>query len=195
MDNENMNTNVNQETGGDENKQTEKTYTQAEVDALIQSESDKRVSQALKTQKEKFDKKQSEAEKLRNMDETQKLAYQVEQLQAELAERDKQAAIADNQRQATSIFAERGLPVQFVDYVVSDDAESMLDAINKFDTQWKAALADAVSQRISGSAGTPKAGSNKQTGLTREAFNKMYLSEQAEIAKTNPILYKELTLR
>lgn len=190
---------INNENGtpgaGTEPETEPKTYTEEEVQAMIQRESDKRVSQALKTQKEKFDKKQSEAEKLRDMDETQKLAYQVEQLQKELAERDKQAAIADNQRQATSIFAERGLPVQFVDYVVGDDAETMLEAINQFETQWKAALADAVSKKIGSSAGTPKGASTKQTGLTREAFNKMSLSEQAELAKTNPVLYKEMTLR
>lgn len=194
MDNENTNTNVNQNEGGSQ-EQTSKTYTQEEVDALIQSESDKRVSQALKTQKEKFDKKQSEAEKLAKMDETQRLTYQVEQLQAELAERDKQAAIADNLKQATQIFAERQLPVQFVDYVVSDDAESMLEAINKFDTQWKAAISDKVSQMIGQAGGTPKGGNGKQVGLTRAEFNKMSLAEQAHIAETNPTLYKEMTLR
>ena len=189
------NTNVNETGATQEQEATEKTYTQAEVDAMIQSESDKRVSQALKTQQEKFNKKQSEAEKLQKMDETQKLAYQVEQLQAELAERDRQAAVADNQKQATNIFAERGLPIQFVEYVVGENAETMLEKINTFDTQWKAALADAVSAKIGSSASTPKGSSQKQATITVDSFKKMSLAEQAEIARTNPTLYKQMTIR
>lgn len=192
MENENVNNAQGQQ---NESGTEQKTYTQEEVNAMIQSESDKRVAQALKTQQAKFEKKQSEAEKLQQMDETQRLNYKIEQLEAELAQRDKDAAIADNLRQATQIFAERNLPIQFVNYVVGEDAEEMLKSINTFDTQWKAALADAVSAKIGSSGSTPKNGSGKQVGITRERFNKMSLAEQSEIARTNPTLYKELTLR
>jgi hypothetical protein len=57
-DNKNTSVNENQnENGGTE--ETAKTYTQEEVLALIQSEADKRVSQALKTQQKKYEKQLS----------------------------------------------------------------------------------------------------------------------------------------
>jgi flagellar motor switch protein FliM len=67
----------------DENMQNvEKTYSQAEVDALLQQESDRRVSSALKKQEEKlhkeFETKQREAEKLRSMNENEKFVYELE---------------------------------------------------------------------------------------------------------------------
>ena len=57
---EDMNNNNNNENGAENNQQQEntpKTYT--EVLALIQSEADKRVNQALKTQQKKYEKQLS----------------------------------------------------------------------------------------------------------------------------------------
>lgn len=51
--------NNNNENGAENNQQQEntpKTYTEEEVLALIQSEADKRVNQALKTQQKKYEK-------------------------------------------------------------------------------------------------------------------------------------------
>ena len=55
---ENTNTNNVIETNENENQEI-KTYTQEEVLALLQSETDKRVSQALKTQQKKYEKQLS----------------------------------------------------------------------------------------------------------------------------------------
>lgn len=66
-----------------ENKNTEqevKTYTQEEVNKLLQSEADRRVSEALKKQQKKFD----EAQKLANMSSEEKLNYEYNQKLQEL---------------------------------------------------------------------------------------------------------------
>lgn len=58
----NNNNNNNNENGAENNQQQEntpKTYTEEEVLALIQSEADKRVNQALKTQQKKYEKQLS----------------------------------------------------------------------------------------------------------------------------------------
>lgn len=169
------------------------TYTQEEVQQMIQSEADRRVSQALKTQQAKFERQQSEAEKLRGMDEAQRRDYEFELKVKALEEKERQFAITQNKLEASKVLAERGLPVNFVDYLVAEDADTMLANINSFETMFKGAVADAVSAKLS--TGTPKSGNFKQTGLTREEFLKMNITQKSELYNTNPALYKELAGR
>lgn len=60
----------------DEGADTPKTYTEEEVRALLQQEGDRRVSQALNKQRKEMEKKQAEADKLREMDEAQRKEYE-----------------------------------------------------------------------------------------------------------------------
>ena len=125
------------------------------------------------------------------MDEAQRKEYEYSQKVAELEEREREFNLAQNKLEASKILANRGLPIEFVDYIVADDADTMLDNINTFDKAFKAAVTDAVSKKIA--SPTPKNGSIQQKGLSREEFKKLSLSQQAELYRTNPTLYKELT--
>ena len=169
---------------------TPKTYTEQEVQELLQREADRRVSSALKKQQRQFENKIAEAEKLRGMDEAQRKEYEFNQKVAELEKKEREFNLAQNKLEASKVLANRGLPIEFVEYIVADDADTMLENINVFEKAFKAAVADAVSKKLASPA--PKTGSVKQTGLTREDFKKMNLAQQAELYKTNPALYKEL---
>ena len=57
----------------------EKTSNEAEVQALLQQEADRRVSSALKKQQKQFESKMEEAEKLRTMDDNQRKEYEYQQ--------------------------------------------------------------------------------------------------------------------
>ncbi len=174
-----------------EGAQTPKTYTEEEVRALLQQEGDRRVSQALNKQRKEMEKKQAEAEKLREMDENQRREYEYNKKVAELEQKERDFAIAQNKLEASKVLANRGLPVQFVDYIVADDADTMMTNIDNFEKAFKSAVADAVAARIA--QPTPKSGSATQTGLTKEQFRKLTLAQQAEIYTTNPTLYRDLT--
>lgn len=76
---------------------------------------------------------------------------------------------------------------------MAEDAETMMTNINDFEKAWKAALADAVNARLAAPA--PKGSSVSQTGMTKEQFAKLTVSQQAELYKTNPELYKQMTAR
>ena len=178
-------------TGAEENQV--KTYTQEEVDKLLQQETDRRVTSALKKQQQKFENERAEAEKLRDMDEAQKKEYEFQKRVAELEAKEKEFALTQNKLSASKVLADRGLPVQFVDYIVAEDAETMMTNINDFEKAWKAALADAVNARLATPA--PKGSSVSQTGMTKEQFAKLTVSQQAELYKTNPELYKQMTAR
>lgn len=170
-----------------------KTYTQEEVDKMLQAESDKRVTAALKKQADKFAKEKAEAEKLRDMDDTQKKEYEFNKRVEELEAKEKEFIITQNKLEASKIMAEHGLPISFVDYIVAEDAETMMANITAFETEWKAAVADAVSKRLAQPA--PKGSNVSQAGMTKEQFNKLTLAQQSEIYRTNPELYKQMTVR
>jgi hypothetical protein len=170
---------------------TAKTYTEEEVQALLQKETDRRVSSALKKQQKEFENRMAEAEKLKSMDESQRKEYEYEQKLHELETREKEFAIAQNKLEATKVLANRELPIEFVDYIIAEDAETMLENINSFEKAFKAAVADAVAKKIASPA--PKSGQVKQTGMTREDFKKLSISQQSELYRTNPELYKQLS--
>lgn len=178
-------------TGQTETIETNKTYTESEVAEMLQRETDRRVTAALKKQQAQFKTELAEAEKLRGMDEAQRKDYEYNQKVAELEQREREFNLAQNKLEASKVLANRGLPIEFVDYIVADDADTMLENINVFDKAFKAAVADAVSKKIA--APTPKNGSVQQKGLSRDEFKKLSLSQQAELYRTNPTLYKELT--
>lgn len=169
----------------------EKTYTESEVQAMLQREADRRVSSALNKQKKEFEKQVAESEKLRTMDENQRKEYEYSQKLQELEQRERDFTIAQNKLEATKVMANRKLPIEFVDYIVAEDADTMMNNITVFETAFKAAVADAVAEKME--ARTPRGSTSKQTGLTKEEFKKMSIAQQSEIYRTNPELYKQLT--
>jgi F0F1-type ATP synthase alpha subunit len=177
------------ETGGEST--IEKTYTESEVQALLQREGDRRVSSALKKQQKEFERKTAEADKLRDMDESQRKEYEYTQRLQELENKEREFAIAQNKLEATKVMANRELPIEFVDYIVAEDAETMMENITTFERLFKGAVADAVAKKIASPA--PKTGSAKQTGMTKEEFKKLSVAQQTEIFRSNPELYKQMT--
>ena len=191
----NSTTTTETETTGAESTETAKSYTQEEVDALLQQETDRRVTAALKKQAKKFEAEQSEAAKLATMNEEQKKEFEFNKKVAELEEKERQFNIMQNKLSATKVMQDKGLPIAFVDYIVAEDAETMMTNITEFEKAWKAAIADAVSARLGADSTTPKTKTVSQTGLSSEEFKKMSVAQQAEIYRTNPELYKALTAR
>lgn len=170
--------------------EAQKTYTEAEVQALLQSEADRRVSSALKKQKKEFESKMAEAEKLKAMDENQRRDYDYEQRMKALEAKEREFSLAQNKLEATKIMASRDLPVSFVDYIVADDAETMMNNITDFERAFKTAVGDAVVKKIGSQA--PKTGTIKQSGLTKEQFRKLSTIERATLKQDNPELYNSL---
>lgn len=186
---ENLNDNV-VETGENQEQET-KTYTQDEVLALLQSETDKRVSQALKTQQKKYEKQLS----LSKLDGDERAKAEKDNRIAELEEQLAAFQIERNKSELKSVLASRGLSAEFADIVViGDDIEEAQANIDKLDKLFKAAVKSEVEKRIAASGGTPKGnGSAAITGeITKEAFKAMPLSQQMDVYKTNPELYKKL---
>ena len=183
MENEN-NTSV--ETGTTESQEQEvKTYTQEEVLALIQSESDKRVTQALKTERKKYEKELS----LSKLDGAERDKAEKDNRIAELEEQLAKYEIERNRSELKSVLSSRGLSAEFADIItITDDIEASQTNIDTLDRLFKAAVKAEVEKRLAGT--TPKGnGANAGTEITKESVKKMSVAQLAQLKKTNPELY------
>lgn len=177
---ENTNTNDTQKT----------TFTIEEVQKMIQSETDKRVTQALKTAELKNNKKIKEAEKLATMSATEKYEYELQQREQAIADKERELTLAENKAAAASILADKGISATLVDLVVTDDADTMHENIDKLDKAFKASVKAEVEKRLA--SNSPKSSISNDT-ITKESFSKMSLKDAQNLYKTNPELYKKLS--
>lgn len=168
-----------------------KTYTQEEVDALLQQEGDRRVSAALKKAEKRNQEKVREAEKLAKMNEAEKYEYQLQQRELAIQEKEKQIALAENKAEASKILAEKGLSVSLVDFIIAEDAETMNNNIQLLEKAFKMSVRAEVERRLS--SNTPKKNLMPEDSLTVADFNKMSAAKQQELYNTDPALYRKLT--
>lgn len=189
MENNIENTSV--ETVEEVSTETPRMYTAEEVAQLVQSETDKRVTSALKKQATKYEKQIS----LSKLDDDARAMAEKDDKIAELQELLAQRDIERNKSELKSVLSSRGLSAEFADIVIiNDDIEASQANIDKLDRLFKAAVKAEVEKRIAGTA--PRGnGNNAPEELTPEAFSKLPLTEQNKLYKTNPELYKRLTNR
>lgn len=130
MENTNTNENVNGAVQADQVQQEAlKTYTQEEFDKALQSQVDKRVTQAMQTAQKKADARVKEAKKLAAMNEQQRYEYELDSREKAIAEKEKALALAENKATAASVLADRGISAKLVDFVVAEDADTMMERI------------------------------------------------------------------
>ena len=193
MDNIETNKTETIETPVVEGQEEVKTYSEEEVARMLQVEADRRVTQALAKQQAKFKEQMAEAEKLRTMNEEQKAQYQLEQRIKEIEAKEKEFALKENRYEAQRIMAEKNIPLAFADFIVAEDAETMMANISLFEKEFRAAVRAEVDKRIASPA--PKANIGVDTVITKEQFMKMTIAQQTELYKQDPELYKRLTQR
>ena len=165
-----------------------KTYTQDEVLKLLQSECDRRVSQALKTQQKKYEKQLS----LSKLDGDEREKAEKDNRIAELEEMVKEMNAERNKSELKSVLSSRGLSAEFADIInISDDIEASQVNIDKLDKLFKAAVKDEVEKRLAGN--NPKGNGSSPAEITKETFKKMSLNELTKLMETNLELYNKLS--
>ncbi len=174
-------------TEGVETQQETKTYSYEEVMELLQRETDKRVTQALKTAEKKH-KKEMGLAKLD--DEAREKAEQAERI-AELEQLVNEMNVERNRSELKSVLSSRGLSAEFADILlITDDIESSQESIDKLDKLFKAAVKAEVEKRLVGNV--PKGNGGTAPEITKENKNKMSIAELQRLKKTNPELYNNL---
>ena len=180
----------------DTEAQEEKTYTQAEVDALLQQEADRRVTGATKKKEKEIAalKKQLENQRtLSQVDEEHRAEaaknMELEELREKLANYEAEKNRAENMQ----VFIKRGLPAELAEYIKLDmepeDAVQVIDGVQKV---WKASLEQARKEVLANTSNIPQLAEAVSGKLTREQFNKMSLAEQQALYNSEPELVRSL---
>lgn len=172
----------------EQSSQSEKTFTQSEVNAIVQ----KRLDRALKDKDSEIESAKSEATKLAKMNKDQKKDYELQQAQQQAEDARAQLARYQLRDAARKQLVDGGYtPTDAdIDLIVTDKAES---------TQANAqALLDMV-ERIKSSVRndllkgtTPKAGGPQVKTPSESQFDKMSYSDRLQLKNDNPELYEQL---
>ena len=187
MNENNINTeNAELENEGQQENET-KTYTEDEVRELLQRETDRRVSSALKKQEKDYQKKMS----LAQLDERERANAEKDMRIAELQEKLADFEVEKNKSELKSVLAARGLSAQFADIVqITDDLEESQQRIDTLDKLFREAVAAEVKKRLATSS--PVVGTGDNT-ITKDKFHSMDLSQRMKLYTTNPELYNKLS--
>ena len=180
---------IEQASGQEEEKTTEKTFTQSQLDEIIQKEKAKAKRSAEKEYQAKMD----EAEKLRKMNEVQKAEYEQEKQRAYIAELEAKINRSGLEREASKMLSEGGIVVddKILSIVVKDTAESTQEAVEGFVTLVNELADKKVSEKLKGK--TPKKMEDTSAGeITKEQFSKMGYQSRNELLQNNPELYHKL---
>lgn len=170
-----------------EQESENKTYTQEEVLALLQSEADKRVTAALKKQQAKYEKQLS----LSKLDGDEREKAEKDNKIAELQEQLAQFQIERNKSELKSVLSSRGLSAEFADIIaISDDIEASQANIDKLDKLFKAAVRAEVEKRLAGNA--PKGNGSAPAEITKESVKKMSMAELDKLSRENPEVFAKL---
>lgn len=156
--------------GGAQNQtegQQPATLTMEDVMRIVQSESDKRVTQAVNKVRREYEKQMS----LSGLDEQARKDKEKDERIEELTNSLRQSQLERNHLELVRTLAGRGIPVEFADLIdVGENLEEAQKRIDALDNAFKKAVEDAVNKRIAGK--TPAKGS-VMNNLTREDIMKI----------------------
>ncbi len=167
----------------------EKTFTQSQLDKIIQKEKAKAKRFAEKEYQAKLD----EAEKLRQMNEAQKAEYEQEKQRAYIAELEAKINRSGLEREASKMLSEGGIAVddKILGLVVKDTAESTQEVVESFVALVNDLADKKVGEKLKGK--TPKKMEDTSAGeITKEQFNRMGYQSRNELLQNNPELYHKL---
>lgn len=180
--------------------QSEKTFSQAEVDEMVKSrlarEKDKMKS-SLRAEIEenvrnKIKNEQSEANKLKKMNEDQRRKYDMDKKDQEIAELKAKLNRSDMEHVATDLLSKKGISAdsEILNFVVAEDAETTQANIDRFvDLINKKAQAN---RREDFDVPEPKNGFHGEKAADVKEFNKMGYHERLELKQKQPTLYQQL---
>ena len=185
----------------DEEVEETKTYTEEELQKLLQSETDRKVSKALETAKSKWEQEyeqkleaeKSEAEKLASMSAEERAKAEFEREKEEWLKEKSKFEKEKMKLEATKLLNSEGLPITFVDYVVGDTAEDVQENIKVFKEEWTKSLDEAVTERLKGRTPSGSALQSKDIAkMTKAEFGKLPYKERERMLKVDPDIVSKL---
>lgn len=145
-----------------------KTYTQSELDALM----DKHAAKALETAKQKWEEEKqdavNQAEKLAKLSAADRKEAEDKAKQEAMDKREQELNQREMRYEAQHQLEENELPTDFVDMVMSDDAENVSKNIAVLKGAFDKAIEAGVTEKLKGK--TPKAGTAAEGSSLKDAL-------------------------
>lgn len=147
----------NQDSG--EGGQETKTFTQEELDKIVQG----RIAKERKSWEKQLEEQQTEAQKLEKMSEKEKKKYQEEKRIKDLDDREAAITRRELTAQAKVQLADKGIPTELAEILILTDADSCKKSIETVEKAFQTAVQRAVEERIKGREPMKKAKDAKLT--------------------------------
>ena len=139
---------------GAEADETEKAAVDEQTD--IQAKIDLAVVKAVKRAEAEYRKREAaakkEAERLGKLSDDERQKAELENTRKELESQRLEFEREKLKYETTKVVAQRGLPVEFTEYLIADDSEATLDRIKTFEKFYKKAIEDGVNEKLKGKA-------------------------------------------
>lgn len=128
--------------------EADKTFTQDELDHIVQERVKRAVATAQKDAEEKIKQAQSEGERLAKLTKDERAKEEEAKRLADLEAREKAIAVKELRIETQSLLSDEGLPIEFLDVVMADTAESVKDNIASIRKVFDEAVEKRVNERL-----------------------------------------------
>ena len=126
----------------------DKTFTQDELDHIVQERVKRAVAKAQKDAEDKIKQAQSEGERLAKLTKDERAKEEEAKRLADLEAREKAIAVKELRIETQSLLSDEGLPIEFLDVVMADTAESVKENIASIRKVFDEAVEKRVNERL-----------------------------------------------
>ena len=131
-----------------ETTEADKTFTQDELDHIVQERVKRAVAKAQKDAEDKIKQAQSEGERLAKLTKDERAKEEEAKRLADLEAREKAIAVKELRIETQSLLSDEGLPIEFLDVVMADTAESVKENIASIRKVFDEAVEKRVNERL-----------------------------------------------
>ena len=131
-----------------ETTEADKTFTQDELDHIVQERVKRAVAKAQKDAEDKIKQAQSEGERLAKLTKDERAKEEEAKRLADLEAREKAIAVKELRIETQTLLSDEGLPIEFLDVVMADTAESVKEKIASIRKVFDEAVEKRVNERL-----------------------------------------------
>ena len=182
-----MSENDNQPSDGDSTKSDktdvnnggERTFSQEELGKKLSAERNKLREQFDKELEDKLNAAKADWEKQAKMTEDERATAAQKAKEEALAERERQVTLRERRAEAATMLSEKNIPTAFVEYVLDEDADKMAEKIDTLTKTWSDELKKAVKGAVSGN--TPEDKSKGDLGKKTTTSSGVYRGDGSSV--------------
>lgn len=172
-----------------ETTEADKTFTQDELDHIVQERVKRAVAKAQKDAEDKIKQAQSEGERLAKLTKDERAKEEEAKRLADLEAREKAIAVKELRIETQSLLSDEGLPIEFLDVVMADTAESVKENIASIRKVFDEAVEKRVNERLT--QDKPRRGATAGAMTKAEIMAIQDASERQKLIAENLELFRK----